>query len=77
MAQVGDEVERLVADGYYVVARSERLVELERKNSRFSVIIHAVLAGGGHTAFRTSRIYIQIDKTGEATLSLHPSHEED
>ncbi len=47
MVQVEEEVARLVAEGYYVVARSEQFVELERKNSWLGVIIGALISFGG------------------------------
>lgn len=77
MAQVEAEIARLTAeDGYYVVSRTDRLVELERKNSWLGVIIGALLSFGGPVPFRAERIYLHVDEHGEATLRLHPPHED-
>ena len=80
MARVDDEIARLVAeDGYYVVARSDRHVELERKNPWLAVVTAAVLSslpaiaggGGGGGGFRrTERIYLDVDESGEAIVQL-------
>jgi hypothetical protein len=48
MAQVDDEIARLIRDdGYCVVSRSERLVELEQRNSWLAVLLSGVLTAGG------------------------------
>lgn len=77
MAQLEAEIARLTdEDGYSVVARTDRLVELERKNSWLGVIIGAVLSFGGPVPFRTERIYLHVDEHGEAILRLHPPRED-
>ena len=74
MAQVEDEIARLVIeDGYYVVARTDQLVELERKNSWLGVVIGAVISAGGPGFPRTERIYLHVDEQGEATIRLSRS----
>ena len=77
MSQVEDEIARLTSeDGYHIVTRTDRLVELERKNSWLGVVIGAVLSMGGSVVTRTQRIYLHIDEHGEAVLRLHPPHED-
>lgn len=71
MAQVDDEIARLGReDGYYVVSRSERVVELELKNSWLAVVLSGVLTGSGRGLSRINRLYLEVDEQGEAVMRL-------
>jgi hypothetical protein len=75
MAQVDDEIARLAAeDGFYVLSRSDGVVELERKNSWRAVVLTTVLtsfpSGGGIGLPRTERVYLEVDEDGEAVVQL-------
>ncbi len=71
MAQVDDEIARLAReDGYYVVARTERLVELKQKNSWLTVFVTGVMTGSGLGLRRINRLYLEIDEQGEAMMRL-------
>lgn len=75
VAQVDEVIARLGAeDGFYVVSRSGRVVELERKNSWRAVVLTTVLtsfpSGGGIGLPRTERVYLEVDESGEAVVRL-------
>jgi hypothetical protein len=71
MAQVDDEIARLNReDGYDVVSRSERLVELEQKHSWLAVLVTGILSGSGQGLNRKNRLFLEVDEQGEAVVRL-------
>jgi len=67
-----EALDELLAAGYRVTERTDRVITFERRNPWrvhiFGAVLGGLLGGGLNPSPRTQRLYLQVDEHGDAEV---------